>query len=364
MKENRGFVLRCVDLNRSGRLLTFVFMACLCTFVFAGPKWEFKEDQWMQLSFLGQVHARYTDGAVDEDDVYLRRGRIILSGQIRDGIRFFMETDNDNLGRSGVQGVSTDIQDAFVDFRLQKSEGHEVWLKAGLVLLPFCFENRSSAASLLGIDYNAESVMLTNSFVWRDYGFELSGTCGDRFDYRLSICDGAEEGGNKHPDAGARLTGHFVYTLWGKVSSGWFYSQNRLGSHEYVCLGVGYDTQDKANLNPTDPALEAIDNTAYVVDLQSSFKIGESHLLLNASWFDWDNVRFDGTTAFVEMGWLSGRFMVTLKGFMEDPCEGDSTEDITVGLHGFIKQHNARLGLEYRDGDSPTDILLGLQFLL
>ncbi len=99
----------------------FVLMILASTGV-AGPKLEMGEGVWFQPAFLGQVHYRHNDNAADQEDFYLRRGRIILKGQIMDGVKFFMETDNDNAGKSGTSGVSTDIQDAFMDVRLVEND--------------------------------------------------------------------------------------------------------------------------------------------------------------------------------------------------------------------------------------------------
>jgi hypothetical protein len=56
--------------------------------------------------------------------------------------------------------------------------------------------------------------------------------------------------------------------------------------------------------------------------------------------------------------------MLTLKYSLQDPDGKDNIEDYTAGLHYFLKGHNARAGVEYRWGDSPTTVLMGLQFLL
>jgi len=351
----------------------------------AGPKVEWGEDSWMQLSFLGQPHFKYEDDAADQEDFYLRRGRIILQGQIIDGVKFFVETDNDNAGRSGAAASSTDIQDAWIDLRIAGSH----WIQGGLILLPFSFENRSSAASLLGIDYNAETIQFVNNFVWRDYGVELHGMLGEKIGYRIGAFDGYDApGSTKNPDAGLRVTGRIDLGVVGKAPGGWFYSQNHLGKDQYLTIGAGIDMQPDATVSPATrdvtitlpdgagvptavagsqaatPMVQDSEN--WVVDLQSSFNMGEAAaLLLNAAYYDWDNSRFEGNTAFVETGLLlNGKIMPTFKYALRDPAEGDDVTDYTAGLHYFIKGQNARAGVEYRWGDSNDQALVGLQFLL
>jgi hypothetical protein len=328
----------------------------------AGPKWELDQDgeRWLQMSFLGQGHYSYTPDSDPEFDAYLRRARLILSGQVQDGVRFFVETDNDNAGKAGTGDSSTDIQDAFIDLRLGDSTH---WVEAGLILLPFSFENRSSAASLLGLDYNAETIKFVNSFVWRDYGIELYGNFGPRFAYCAGVFDGYDsEDGIKNPEANLRYTGHVAFNLVGEAQSGWFYSQDRKNSESYLSLGVGGNTQEDATLSAT--STEARDSDAWVVDVQSGFPVGHAFLTVNGSIFEWDNAAFEGNTAFVETGLQVGSSMATMKYSQQDPDEGEEVEDYTAGVHYFINGHNARAGLEHRWGDSEEKTLLGFQFLL
>jgi hypothetical protein len=333
----------------------------------AGPKWEFGEDAWAKLSFLGQVHASFNDEAADEEDIYLRRGRVILAGQIMDGVMVFAETDNDNAGKSGTGSVSTDIQDAFVDIRLVDTETMEHWVEIGLILLPFSFENRSSAGSLLGLDYNAETVKFVNTFVWRDYGAELHGNVGEMFSYCVGVFDGYDDKGSiKNADADLRYTGHVALNLIGSAETGWFYNQDRRGSGPYVSLGAGVDMQDKATLEVDEETESSTieDSEAWVVDLQSAVPVGPGTVTLNGAYFDWDNAVFKGNTAFVEGGVSVGKPMATFKYSTQDPDGGDSTVDYTAGLHYYHKDHNLRGGVEYRWGDSDEQVLVGIQFLL
>ncbi len=337
----------------------------------AGPKWQVDTQTWMQASVLIQPHVSFVDGAADEEDAYLRRGRLILQGQAMEGVKFFLETDNDNAGRNGYDNVSTDIQDAWVDLQLGQSN-HGVM--AGLILLPFSLETRASAASLLGLDYNAETVKLVNDFTWRDYGAELHGKfAADRLVYHVGVFDGYETETatmDKNPDADLRLTGHLAANVVGRgTDGGWFYGQNQLGKSSYLTVGSGYDRQDKATLAMAEGAVvpgSADDHEAWVVDFQSSYVASDkAALLLNGAWYDWDNAKFVGNTAFLEGGLLVlQKAMVTAKHSLQDPDGGTTVEDDTVGLHYFMKGHNVRGGVEYRTGDSPDWWLAGLQFLL
>jgi len=282
-----------------------------------------------------------------------------------DGIQFFVETDNDNAGKSGTSGVSTDIQDAFVDFRLFQTESAEAWVAGGLILLPFSFENKSSAASLLGIDYNAETIKFVNNFVWRDYGAELHGNFGKKVSYRVGAFDGYDTYSTaaieKNPDAQLRCTGHVAVNLIGDVQTSTFFTQERLQEEgHYLSLGAGFDTQ--GNATRTIPAEDEMpvsqDSDAWCIDFQSGFDCGAVDLTVNGAWYDWDNGACDGNTSFVEAGIKAGKVEVTGKWSLADPGAGPSKTDYTVGVDYFFKKHNAKVGVEYRWGDS-NDVLLG-----
>lgn len=332
----------------------------------AGPKWEFSDDSWMKLSFLGQVHGSYSDEMDPNTDIYLRRARVILAGQITDGVLFFAETDNDNAGKAGKGDVSTDIQDAYGDIRIMDS-AH--WVKAGLILLPFSFETRSSAASLLGLDYNSEAIKLANTFVWRDYGAELHGDfLSKKIAYTVGVFDGYDSAtSTKNSEADARFTGHVMLSVVGEAETGWFYAQDRRGkAGNYLVLGAGFDQQNKATsvAGIDGAAATIVDSEAWVVDFKAGMDLGEMDLIVNGAWYDWDNAGFAGSTAFLESGLAFGKVMITGKYALQDHDGADDVVDYTAGIQYFMKNHNLRGGLEYRWGDSSDAILAGLQFLL
>jgi len=278
-------------------------------------------------------------------------------------VKVFAETDNDNAGNSAVSGVSTDLQDLFVDLRLRGDH----WLEVGLILLPLSFENTSSAGSLLGLDYNAEVIKLANTFVWRDQGLMLHGSCGGSFAYRAGVFDGYEVGTTKNPEAAPRFTGHLEYAAVGAAPTAWFHGQERLGGDPYLLLGTGIDYQRRANragyVSAAVPGWTT-DSRAFVIDLQSGFDLGELSGTLNAGWYDWDNVNFHGSTWFVETGLRRDRVQATGKLAVVDQASGDQTSNLTAGLHYYRLKHKLRYGLEFSTGDSPNQLLAGVQFLL
>jgi len=356
-----------------GRMVGYVVAAMLAAvnMVYAGPKLAITNDAWISVSFLGQVHYAYDQDATSKnEDFFVRRARIILQGQVMDGVLFFAETDNDKAGKNGESAVSTDIQDLFADFRLLKRDEGELWVSTGLILLPFSFENKSSAASLLGVDYNAEAIKFVNDFTWRDIGAELHGNLGKIASFRVGAFDGYDQYATKtlakNPDAALRYTGHVSVDLLGTAETGFFYTQERLAGGHYLALGAGFDTQNRATrtIAKEGETATVADARAWVADLQSGFELGAVALTLNGAYYDWENGVFNGNTYFAETGVKFGKAMVTGKYTTQDPDKGATVSDRAVGFGWFFKKHNARVGVEYRWGDSNDQLLAGVQVLL
>ena len=328
--------------------------------VIAGPKWEYGDSAWMKLDLLAQVDFSFLDNALDEDDFYLRRFRILVNGQIAEGIKTFLQTDYSNAGKNGADPEFILI-DGWVDLQLF---GSNQWLKVGLVPLPFSMENNSAVGSLLGIDYNTEILKFVNDSTWRDVGAVLQGTFFDRLGYRVGTFDGYDDN-EKNPDAGLRFTGRIDLAAIGDVQTSW-YTQDTLGKETYLRAGVGYDYQKDATLIASaGPAEIPVDNEAWVLDFQSGYQFNDTlQLTVNGAWYDWDNSAFKGNTAFVEAGLRYNKFIGTLKYTLQDPDEGSAVNDYTLGLHYNLKANNLKAGVEYRSGDSDDWWLVGIQFML
>ncbi|MCU0822469.1 MAG: porin, partial [Spirochaetes bacterium] len=196
------------------------------------------ENSWLEVHLLLQAQA-YTQNTYDKkagetvsDETWpygfqLKRARLMFSGEAAKNVEFFVETDDINIGNQGpaannsTQTEYTDssgnnsvkvkdqkgsyIQDAYINYKI----ADELEVSIGMMLLPFMHENRQSAVSLLGVDYNSVVVPLTGtSNVWRDTGVEIRGllfeTAGNKkglFDYRLGVWRGfADRNMKGNPD--------------------------------------------------------------------------------------------------------------------------------------------------------------------
>jgi len=274
-------------------------------------KLTYGPDAWIKLDLLLQVQyesAKTWIGKEKEADAiwtnsfFLRRCRVIVQGQAAKNVTFFMETDDLNVGRtdntanSGSVSGTTDkvdgstagvkhshtvtgsvknnayTQDAFINYKV----ADELQIAAGMILLPFMHNNRQSAASLLGVDYNSKAVVLPNTNVWRDTGVEFRGLIGKgpSIDYRVGAFQGlSASAGATDTDARdnvnrkdrPRITGR-VQINFADAEDGFFYSGNYLGKKKILSIGGGIDYQQDVARGGTNAVTTAPVSYTYQKD--------------------------------------------------------------------------------------------------
>ncbi|HEX7615362.1 MAG TPA: hypothetical protein VF554_08785 [Thermoanaerobaculia bacterium] len=212
-----------------------------------------------------------------QQNLFLRRARFFVGGQVAKDVSFFFMTDNPNLGKStqtltsGTTGVKAPgtgfiIQDAYLEWKI----ANEFQIQSGLILVPLCRNCNSSAASLLTIDYGTwqfQESASTQSSVGRDTGFQAKGYLGgDHLEYRAGVYSGFRAPGVKNS---FRFTGRVQYDVF-DVEKVQFYPGTYFGKKKILSIGGSYDTQS--------------DYSAYAGDV----------------FFDWPVGKTDGITAQVD----------------------------------------------------------------
>jgi len=185
------------------------------------------------------------------NNLFLRRIRFLVGGQISPNVSFFFETDNPNLGKATTAGTTTTkvistgftTQDAFVEW---KPTGKNTFMiDAGLMLPPLCRNCVESAASLLSLDYGTYSFVEsapTQSVVGRDTGFLAKGyLAGGHFEYRGGVFQGFRSPGSRNA---FRTTGRLMYNVFDVEAPGYTWPGVYLGGNKKVlALGGGLDKQ-------------------------------------------------------------------------------------------------------------------------
>jgi hypothetical protein len=297
-------------------------------------------------------------------NLYLRRFRLLVGGQIMPGLTFFAETDNPNLGKSiaGTKTISTGfiVQDAYLEYK--KTDA--IFLDAGLILVPFCRNCLNSAATLMAIDYGSYSFVesaATQSVTGRDTGFQLRGyVAGDRLEYRAAAEQGIR---NATSNNAFRFTGRLQYNFLDAEKVAFFYPGTSFGKKKILAIGGGYDTQG--------------DYRAWAGDAYFDYPIGGNSVTAEG-----DFIRWDGGTTFtsipkqddlsVQAGFFAGS--VTLlpyiryesKHFANVSNPSKDEKRYQAGLGYFLKGHNASVKLAYtrvepKAGKHTNQLTLQLQ---
>jgi hypothetical protein len=350
----------------------FVFLAIALLPIKAHAALEIKSSDGtssIKFGVLGQFQAETqttSDGEHTSKDLYLRRFRILVGGNINENLSFFAETDNPNLGKydstaKEKNAGSTYMQDAFVTY----SFGEAFKIDAGMLLLPLSHNAGQSAASLLGIDYGPYSFIWskpTESNVGRDYGVEARGYLADNhFEYRAGIYQGVRGTNSTNAE---RVTARVVYYPF-QAETGYFYAGSYLGSKKILAIGLSVDAQD--------------DYKAYGADVFLDYPLENKDVITaQVDYTHYDGGDFITTlpkqdVIFGEAGYYFQELKIAP--FVQvnyENFDSESSNDkhfMQAGIAYYIKGHNAnlKLGVGKFGGDNikdRTQILLRLQVFM
>ncbi len=222
-----------------------------------------------------------------QENLFLRRARFFLGGQVAKDVTFFFMTDNPNLGKStqtatsgttGIKAPATGfiVQDAYMEWAV----ANEFRIQGGLILIPLCRNCNSSAVNLVSMDYGTWSFQesaSTQSSVGRDTGFQAKGyLAGDHLEYRAGVYSGFRAPGVKNS---FRFTARAQYNVF-DVEKVQFYPGTYFGKKKILALGASVDNQG--------------DYTAYAADVFFDYPIGKGNGLTAQA----DYIRYDGGATF------------------------------------------------------------------
>jgi hypothetical protein len=141
------------------------------------------EDSFINIKMFTQLWLKMDDtGSPDKDNfgaqVYLRRVKIMLEGQVTEQIKFFYGMLHSNFGMNGdytskppIVGLTT--VDAWISFDL----GQPLKIDVGFLMIPFVRNYRQGGGNLHNIDYHTEVQRFPAGahFLGRDMGIGLRG---------------------------------------------------------------------------------------------------------------------------------------------------------------------------------------------
>jgi hypothetical protein len=175
--------------------------------------------------------------------LFIRRLRVLVGGNLTKNTSFFFESDATNIGRVGTNGskangVSMYVQDA----QIQHTFMPELSFIVGLHLVGISRNGLQGATTLMGINYGSyqfvSSTPLDNS-VGRDLGLTARGFFADeRLEYRAGVYSGRNVNQYSPMRSAVRLQYCFL-----DREKGFFYTGTTLGKGRMFNVGAGMDMQ-------------------------------------------------------------------------------------------------------------------------
>jgi hypothetical protein len=207
------------------------------------------EDATFNFGIEGQVWADWTQnsalsspGAVQgyQQNIYIRRARLIFGGEIGHDISFFIETDDPNLGKTPKSPTTGfDLQDALLEWKPLNALN----IDAGLFIVPFSRNALQSTASYYTIDLSALTTVnnaSTQSAALRDLGFQARGYfLKDRLQYRFGAFQGERDANARNS---LRTAGYLQYDFFAP-EKGYIFTGTALGKKKILAIDVGGDKQ-------------------------------------------------------------------------------------------------------------------------
>lgn len=323
-----------------------------------GPRMEVDEDTWLQLGFLAQLQYETIEDAAGTDnnkwsnEFFTRRARILAMGSVHEYVKFFFDTDVPNAGKTGADN-SLIWNDGIIDFQLMP----EINVSIGRILPPFSIETQASATTLLGLDYNLNTIKLptpNDRSFWRDDGIEARGILADGLiDYRVGVFKGQRDA-DMNPDDDLRTTGMIMVNL-ADAQPGWFYNMNSLGAFDMLSVGVGFDRIPNSGAGVSN-------GKAWSLFALVDQGLGIGRVTGAAAYYDWDGDGwaggFEGNTASAQAGYLFPCMLVTdahwqpvVRWQHQDPDVGSSLDTINLGINYFLRGHNLNFKADYAIND-------------
>jgi hypothetical protein len=202
-----------------------------------------------KLGFQFQGWADWSQSAATggyAQNLFARRARLLVGGQVAKDVTFFFQTDSGNLGKvnpaTGAKQTNTGfvIQDAFVSWKLNEA----LTLEAGHLLVPLSRNVLQSTLSFLTLDISPASTVMagpTQTNGLRDNGFQAKGYLvdGGRLEYRAAVMQGVRDSASRNS---FRTAGYLQYNFF-ETERGYVFAGTNLGKKKVVNVSAGADIQ-------------------------------------------------------------------------------------------------------------------------
>jgi hypothetical protein len=313
------------------------------------------------------LHMPFDEGPSIKTDFYLRRVRLLFSGQVAPNVNFFIGTLNADMGKNGDMSSRTLIADAWMEFVI----ADYLKINAGLLKLPFSRHMQQTGAKLHGLDFHGSYLSRYGGIGHRDMGVMARGLLSNnKIDYRIALLDGREYApGNPatNKNDSPRLVGRVGYNVF-DAEPGYFWAGTYLGTRKILTFGASFDIQPGVGGKDGDGLYSAI-----ALDAFADIPMGKNGVVgtLNFFSFGAGGAVPKGSGLWADFGYRFDKIEPLIALELYSPSEGDAGKRLAFlgGLNWWIHGHNANIKFQFgteklngADGWTNTAIVQGQLF--
>ena len=298
------------------------------------------------------LHMPFDQGPSFKTDFYLRRVRLLFSGQIAPNVNFFIGTLNGDMGKNGDMSSRTLIADAWMEFVI----GDYLKINAGLLKLPFSRHMQQTGAKLHGLDFHGSCLKRYGGIGHRDMGIMARGLLSNKkIDYRIALLDGREYApGN--PDAtppkpdtnkndSLRLVGRVGYNVF-DAEPGFFWAGTYLGTKKILTFGASFDIQSGVGGENGDELY-----SAFSFDAFADIPMGKNGIVgtLNFYSFGAGGMVPKGHGLWADFGYRIDKIEPLIAFEWYSPNEGNAGKQRAIlgGLNWWVHGHNVNIKFQF-----------------
>jgi hypothetical protein len=256
----------------------------------------------LQTQFLAN-EAGAPDGASPAYDVFVRRSRILVNGDINRNLSYLVQIDNPNFGKFGNFTGRAIVQDAWIGWAPTGIEGGTVvYVDAGILLIPISHHLLESTTNFVTADAQIDAFRFPgNAFpAFRDTGVQVRGWALDK---KIGFRGGVYEGyapvtqapgacaiggaGCITPRRNPALGGFVNFDILGSEEGSWLYGAYKWARDPILSVGVAANYQSLALKNAfgslTDQRLLASDLYLDLPFTEQAELVSEVTLYLNGN---------------------------------------------------------------------------------
>ncbi len=203
---------------------------------------------WFKFGGMLQAWADWNQDPVTEgymENLYLRRTRFNIAGKVANGVYFYFQTENANLGKSPKSlGTGFQVLDAAAEWRIDKAFN----IQAGLIYVPDSREALKSSVTNAMLDTSAYATLATAGLQGnsnRDTGVGVRGfVLDDHLEYRVLALQGIRDATSKYA---YRYVGRLSYNFFDRemYTPGFTAIQTSYNgtTKKILAVGTSYDVQ-------------------------------------------------------------------------------------------------------------------------